>query len=196
MVNGFLLLKEVEFQKSHYDDLKAVRSIWICMDSADDEDSINRIHFTQENVFGKKMNLDNLDKVQGIIIRLRKNEDAETSKNVLIAMLEELIKRDSAEAKKKKLEEKYDIVMDVETERRVNTMCNLSEVVLERGMEKKLIDLVCKKINKGYNLEQIADLLEEDITVIQPIYDLALEQKPDYDVDFILQAIKQVDIDE
>ena len=190
--------KEVEFQKSHYDDLKAVRSIWICMDSADDEDSINRIHFTQENVFGKKMNLDNLDKVQGVIIRLRKNEDAETSKNVLIAMLEELIKRDSAEAKKKKLEEKYDIVMDVETERRVNTMCNLSEVVLERGMqqgieqgiEKKLIDLVCKKINKGYNLEQIADLLEEDITVIQPIYDLALEQKPDYNVDLILQVIK------
>ena len=183
--------KEVEFQKSHYDDLKAVRSIWICMDSADDEDSINRIRFTQENVFGKKMNLDNLDKVQGIIIRLRKNEDAKTSKNVLIAMLEELIKRDSAEAKKKKLEEKYDIVMDDETERKVNTMCNLSEVVLERGMEKKLIDLVCKKINKGYNLEQIADLLEEDITVIQPIYDLALEQKPDYNVDFILQAIKQ-----
>ena len=164
------------------------------MDSADDEDSINRIRFTQENVFGKKMNLDNLDKVQGVIIRLRKNEDAETSKNVLIAMLEELIKRDSAEAKKKKLEEKYDIVMDVETERRVNTMCNLSEVVLERGMEqrieKKLIDLVCKKINKGYNLEQIADLLEEDITVIQPIYDLALEQKPDYNVDLILQAIQ------
>ena len=73
-------------------------------------------------------------------------------------------------------------------------MCNLSEVVLERGMEqgieKKLIDLVCKKINKGYNLEQIADLLEEDITVIQPIYDLALEQKTDYNVDLILQTIQ------
>ena len=40
-----------------------------------------------------------------------KNEDAKTSKNVLIAMLEELIKRDSAEAKKKKLEEKYDIAI-------------------------------------------------------------------------------------
>ena len=179
--------KEVEFQNSHYDDLKAVRSIWICMDSDDDEDSINRIRFIQEKVFGKKMDLDNLDKVQGVIIRLRKNEDAETSKNVLIAMLEELIK-------KKKLEEKFDIVMDVETERRINTMCNLSEVVLERGMEqgieRKLIDLVCKKITKGYNLEQIADLLEEDITVIQPIFDLALEQKPDYNVDLILQALQ------
>ena len=81
--------KEVEFQNSHYDELKAVRSIWICMDSADDEDSINRIRFTQENVFGKKMKLENIDKVQGVVIRLRENENAEISKNVLIAMLED-----------------------------------------------------------------------------------------------------------
>ena len=35
----------------YYDDLKAVRSIWICMDSANDADFINRIRFTQENVY-------------------------------------------------------------------------------------------------------------------------------------------------
>ena len=118
----------------YYDDLKAVRSIWICMDSADDEDSINRIRFTQENVYGKQIELDNIDKVQGVIIRLRKNENVKTSKNVLIAMLEELLKKDDAENKKKRLEEDYGIVMNVETERKVNSMCNLSEVVLERGI--------------------------------------------------------------
>ena len=63
--------KEVEFHNSEYDDLKAVRSIWICMDSADDEDSINRMRLVQENVYGKEAKLDNLDKVQGVIIRLR-----------------------------------------------------------------------------------------------------------------------------
>ena len=47
--------KEVEFVNSNYDDLKAVRSIWICMDSADDEDSINRIRLTQENLYGNIM---------------------------------------------------------------------------------------------------------------------------------------------
>ena len=35
----------------YYGDLKAVRSIWICMDSANDADFINRIRFTQENVY-------------------------------------------------------------------------------------------------------------------------------------------------
>ena len=147
--------KEVEFQNSHYDELKAVRSIWICMDSADDEDSINRIRFTQENVFGKKMKLENLDKVQGVIIRLRENENAEVSKNVLIAMLEELLKRDSAESKKKKLKEQYDIIMDVETERRVNTMCNLSEVVLERGVEQGMEQVAEKMLKANKPSEEI-----------------------------------------
>ncbi len=41
------------------------------LDSNADEDSINRIRFVQENVYGKMMELANLDKVQGIIIRLR-----------------------------------------------------------------------------------------------------------------------------
>ena len=71
--------KEVEFTKSSYDDLKAVRSIWICMDSADQEDSINRIKFTEETVFGAPIEMKNLNKVQGIIIRLRKNENVEKS---------------------------------------------------------------------------------------------------------------------
>ena len=89
--------KEVEFVNSNYDDLKAVRSIWICMDSADDEDSINRIRLTQENLYGKEPNFDSLDKVQGVIIRLRTNENTQTSKNKLIAMLEELLRIDDAE---------------------------------------------------------------------------------------------------
>ena len=45
--------KEVEFAKSDYDNLKPVRSIRICMDAGDNEDSINRIRFVQDTVFGK-----------------------------------------------------------------------------------------------------------------------------------------------
>ena len=163
--------KEVEFQNSHYDELKAVRSIWICMDSADDEDSINRIRFTQENVFGKKMKLENLDKVQGVVVRLRENENAEISKNVLIAMLEELLKRDSAEAKKKKLKEHYDIIMDVETERRVNTMCNLSEVVLERGMEQGMVQVAEKMLKANKPAEEIKNFTGVSIDKLKELAD-------------------------
>ena len=128
--------KEVEFTKSNYNDLKHVRSIWICMDSEDDEDSINRICLSQETVFGKEMPLSNLAKVVGVIIRLRKNEDAAESKNILIAMLEELLKKDSVDVKKQKLVEQYGLIMNDETGRRLDVMCNLSEVVMEKGIEK------------------------------------------------------------
>ena len=128
--------KEVEFTRSNYNDLKHVRSIWICMDSEDDEDSINRICLTQETVYGKEMVLSNLDKVVGVIIRLRKNEDAAESKNILIAMLEELLKKDSVDVKKQKLVEQYGLIMNDETGRRLDVMCNLSEVVMEKGIEK------------------------------------------------------------
>ena len=49
--------------------------------------------------------------------------------NVLIAMLEELLKKDDAENKKHKLQSEFGIEMSVETTRRVNVMCNLSEVI-------------------------------------------------------------------
>lgn len=116
------------------------------MDANDDEDSINRIQFVQDTIYGKDMSLDNIDKVQGVIIRLRRNEDLSASKNELIAMLEELLRKEKLEDKKKKLAGKYGLKMNEDTERRLNTMCNISELVLEEGLQqgtiKTLIDLV------------------------------------------------------
>ena len=155
--------KEIEFVKSDYDKLKAVRSIWICMDTADDEDSINRLHFVQETLYGKDIEFTNLDKVQGIVIRLREKDNVETSKNTLIAMLEELLRNDDKEAKKKKLSEKYGLIMNTETERRINTMCNLSEALIERTTEKALEQgieaLVLDNIEEGKSKEQIVQKL-------------------------------------
>ena len=147
--------KEVEFEHSEYDNLKAVKSIWICLDTADDEDSINRINLTQETLFGNDIYLPNLKKIQGVIIRLRENDNVETSKNALIAMLEELLKKDSVEAKKKKLSEQYGMIMNTDTERRVNTMCNLSEALIERTNESTIEFLVKDYLEDGKSREQI-----------------------------------------
>ena len=163
--------KEVEFTKSEYDGLKAVRSIWICMDAADDEDSINRIVLTQDTLFGKDMDLANLNKVQGVIIRLRSNENSEESKNILIAMLEELLKKESADIKKKRLSENFGLIIDTETERRMNYMCNLSEVLVEKGLEQGIEHGIEQGIEKGIaqGIEQvleafITDKLEDGIS--------------------------------
>ena len=143
------------------------------MDSADDEDSINRIVFTQETVYGKQMQLDNIHKVQGIIIRLRENENAEESKNVLIAMLEELLKKEESEGKKQKLQNEYGVEMSIELTRKVEHMCNLSQVVLEHGEERgikigkiegenKLGNLISKLIAAGRNDDVLKAASDEE----------------------------------
>lgn len=153
--------KEVEFTRSEYDNLKAVRSIWICMDAADDEDSINRIVLTQDTLFGKDIVLSNLNKVQGVIIRLRSNENSDVSKNTLIAMLEELLKKESADIKKKRLSDNFGLVMEAETERRMNVMCNLSEVMIEKGLEQGIEAFIVDKIEDGVSPEIIIQKLEK-----------------------------------
>ena len=154
--------KEVEFSKSDYDNLKAVRSIWICMDAGDNDDSINRIRFTQETIFGNKMDLANIDKVQGVIIRLRSNDEAEESKNALIAMLEELIRKEDVDEKKKHLAHSYGLNMSSDDERRFAEMCNLSEVVFEKGEEKGLV----KGVERGKILARFEDgMSPEEIAV-------------------------------
>ena len=144
------------------------------MDSADQEDSINRIKFTEETVFGAPIEMQNLNKVQGIIIRLRKNENVEKSKNILIAMLEELLKKEAVADKKKILSEEYGIVMRDDTERRLNTMCNLSEVVLEKGIEKGIEkgmrQLIQQMLNNGKNTKEIAEFCGIPMERVEEMY--------------------------
>ena len=48
--------KQTEFFHSDFDNLKKVRSIWICMDNDETEDSIEEIGFDRKTVFGNKKN--------------------------------------------------------------------------------------------------------------------------------------------
>lgn len=63
-------------------------------------------------------------------------------------------------------------------------MCNLNGAIEEHGMQQgeeiKLIELICRKVKKGKALPVIAEELEEEITVVSPIYDTVLESTPDY----------------
>lgn len=71
----------------------------------------------------------------------------------------------------------------------------MSEIFLdqieERGEQKKLIRLICKKMAKGKIPEVIADELEEDEMVIQGIYETALTFAPDYDCNKIYEEWKK-----
>ena len=98
----------------------------------------------------------------------------EKSKNILIAMLEELLKKEAVADKKKILSEEYGIVMRDDTERRLNTMCNLSEVVLEKGIEKGIEkgmrQLIQQMRNNGKNTKEIAEFCGIPMERVEEMY--------------------------
>ncbi len=145
--------KQIEFLHSDFDDLKRVRSIWICMDSKETEDSIEEIGFESRMIFGNSEDRHHTDLMKGIIINIRNGEDIDSEtvkrfKNKLIAMLEELLSRKDVAKKKHILESEYGMIMTEELEGRMQNMCNLSELVKERGIK--------EGIKEGITRERIA----------------------------------------
>ena len=96
-----------------------------------------------------------------VIIRLRKNNSIEESKDILISMLEKLLSNKDKEEKKQNLIIKYGMKMTTQMERRLNIMCNYSDIVEERGIEKgierHLTECICKKFRKGKTIGNMRD---------------------------------------
>ena len=77
---------------------------------------------------------------------------------------------------------------DVQETRRVSREEGRIEGKIE-GEQLLLIKLVIKKLEKNYSAEQIAEILEESLDTIQPIYDIALRQAPDYNTDKVFEEL-------
>ena len=173
--------KETEFINDNYDDMKKSISIWLCMNSKKNEDSIEEIYLDKRTLFGNPPEYECPDLMRGIIIRLRSRENVQESKNQLIAMLETLLSKQSAETKKNIMSQKYGLIISTDLERRINTMCNLSEVILEdglrEGLEKGLEkgrkterrNIILNMLKKKASYEQISDFLDLPIDEIKKI---------------------------
>ena len=89
------------------------------------------------------------------------------------AMLEELLKKEESESKKQKLQNEYGVEMSIELTRKVEHMCNLSQVVLEHGEERgikigkiegenKLGNLISKLMTAGRNDDALKAASDEE----------------------------------
>ena len=149
--------KQTEFFHSDFDNLKKVRSIWICMDNDETEDSIEEIGLDRKTVFGNKKNSYHTDLMKGIIVNIRNGENynfgegIKKSQNVLISMLEDLLSEKNAVEKKRILADEYGMKMTAELEGRIQIMCNLSENIVER----ERIDAIKRMIKANATKEQI-----------------------------------------
>ena len=85
------------------------------------------------------------------------------------------------------LSDHYGITIDNNLGKELREMCNLSEAIEEKGIEKGMtegeyVKLICqakKKAAKNISIEACAEMLEEDVSVICRIYDL-LKAHPEW----------------
>ena len=62
------------------------------------------------------------------------------------------------------------------------------------GERLHLIKQVIKRIELQYSVNQIAESLLEPLDIIQPIYDIVLQQESDYDANLILDELNSKNI--
>ncbi|MBQ9991496.1 MAG: hypothetical protein IJP31_11260 [Lachnospiraceae bacterium] len=125
---------DVEFTGENYNDIKKVYSIFICMEAPKYvRNTITEYNMRQIKRFGnfkKKVRYDLLS-----LVMICMGEDEHTP-NPLLGMLNVLLSDTIPVWKKEEiLSNKYGLEMEIELKEAVKKMCNLSELVLERGIK-------------------------------------------------------------
>lgn len=130
-----------EFTNSHYEKIRKVYSIWICMNPPKRrENTITRYRLVEEHLVGKATEpIANYDLLSIIMLCLGRS-DGENYDGVL-RMLDVLLGDETSEAEKRTiLQEDYGIQMTHTMEKEVSTMCNLSKGVMEKSFMKGHIE--------------------------------------------------------
>jgi len=129
--------KETEFVGSDYDAIKKVYSIWISMKNPMyAQHTITSYHITQEPLYGALPEKFRYDLMEMVLVCLGSPE-SKNKGNDLHGLLDTVLSPDlKPEEKERILTEDYDIPTTMEQEGGLRHMCNLSDLIEERGIEK------------------------------------------------------------
>lgn len=124
----------VEFSAKNYNKIKKVYSIWICKDVPDKyANTITSYSIKENDMYGKFVGASYYDLVNVVMIRLGSEDIA--SDNELIGLLKVLLSDKMGGDKKIEiLENDYGLKMNKDVEEEMRIMCNLSDLVEERGI--------------------------------------------------------------
>jgi len=168
---------ETEFTSSHYENVKKVYSIWICMNPPKNrENSITRYYIVEENLVGNvKERKADYDLMAAVMICLGREEDSNID---LLKLLNVLLSTEKdSEDKCQILEDDFHIKMAQTLESEVSLMCNLSKGVEEKGFEKGRQEGIIAMVSALKDL-QIADSII--LNKIQEKFHLAEETAKRY----------------
>ena len=152
---------DVEYTADNYDGVKKVYSVWICMNAPEKKHSYKKVADSiveysikptilyPNNATDDEIATGRYDLMSTVFINLNSQKTI-NSKNVLISMLSTLLSdKIKADEKKQKLEKEYGIKMSKELESEVSSMCNLSEAIEERGIERGRMYTIYDFIQSG-----------------------------------------------
>ncbi len=132
-----------EFRDSHYEDIKKVYSIWICINPPKHrQNTITKYEISEKNLLGDVKEVwKDYDLLAAVMICLKTSIEEDSSEKTIVDLLSTLLSSDmKVDDKKAILERDFDIAMTKEIGEEVKEMCNygdyIEEKALQRGMQK------------------------------------------------------------
>ncbi len=156
--------KERDFENSNYDDIKQVYSIWFCMNM--DHNSLCHISLTERELLGPCNWEGNLNLLNIVMVGITNDIPERDKKFELHRLISALLSSVLPKQEKLDIIKEYKIPIKEDIREDVNVMCNLSEDVWEKGMkngmekgaETEREKFILNMNQKGYTLDQIADV--------------------------------------
>lgn len=162
---------DTEFVAPHYDQLKKVYSIWICFDSSKEQaNAISEYKITKHDIIpGIRDNQKAYDKLSVVLITLN---SAIKSDDQFIAMLNCLFDEDNRERKKDLLSSQYGYEITDDFGKELDIMCNLSEALVEKGIEKgeKRLQTLLNYLIKAGRYSELEAITAGDEKLKQHLY--------------------------
>ena len=173
--------KERDFINMNYNDIKKVFSIWICMNM--NENSTDYVHLADEKLAGSYSWEGGLDLLNIVLVGIAKGlPDKDEKEYELHRLLNAVLSVELPAAKKFKImKSEYDIEIDDQMREDVSEMCNLGQGVFEageargeargitQGVAQEKARIILNMFQKGYSLDQIADITDKTIEEIETI---------------------------
>jgi hypothetical protein len=168
--------KERDFLSTQYNDIKRVFSIWICMNM--EENTLNYVHLTDENLLGTYSLKGSLDLLNIVFIGISEKLPERDEKYELHRLLSALLSRDlPVNEKLNIMKTEYNIQIEDNMRKDVNTMCNLGQGIREegeaigeaRGRAIGEANIIRNMYKKGFTIEQISDATDKGVEEVSNI---------------------------
>lgn len=160
---------DTEFNIPHYEQLKKVYSIWVCFNPPEGVgNAISKFTLEKQDILNSvPVNRKDYDKIS--VIQICIDSTSPEYGDRIIHLLNTLFSgENTAEQIETILEEEYHIPKTYDLGKEVSAMCNLSEMIEERGIEKGIEQMVMNALRKC-SPEQVAEMLDVPVNQVKEI---------------------------